>query len=686
MLKIIFLIFLSIFLYAKELPVTVFAKKVETKNRVLIAKKDVVIIYDDYYIEANRAIYDKNSSIIELFGDISFLKNSSYTVFSNYAIFDMKNRKIYSKPFFFREHTDNVWISSCDAKKQKNSFIIKKAIVSSCNPTNPDWKIEFSNGNYDEKKKWINLYNARLYAGSIPILWTPYLGFSTSKKRKSGLLKPRFAFSNREGFAYIQPIYFAPDPQWDLEISPQIRTKRGKGAYATFRFVDSPYSYGKISSGFFKEKSSFVKQENLKNDKHYGFEAYYKRDALFTDIDNSNKNDGLYLDFKYLNDIDYFNLKESTIENSYGSLVTSRFNYYYNQYNHYFGFYSKYFIDTSKVDNSDTLQILPKLQYHNYLSSLYLNNLLYSVDFKFTNLYRKTGINAKQYELNIPLGIYFSLLNDYLGLSLSENMYATYIDYSNDSPKLENGIYIRNYHKFSLYSDLIKNYPSFLHTMHLNASLIVPSFEKNRGDEEDFITINSETKRLELSLKEYFYGLNGKEFLYHRIIQPIFYEKESKYGDLENEIGFNLNKNIKVSNDIFYSHKFGSISSIATSVSYTDAMYSAIVSHFYKNGFNKDRDSNFLSASFTHVLSKKYQLFGRIDYNVEDEFVKQWNIGWRFHKNCWNYEISYNEKTTPVLTSQGSSSYKDRSILFKIELYPLGGFEYEFRQKNEISD
>lgn len=686
MLKIVLFILLSIFLYAKELPVNIFADSVQSKENLVIANGNVILIYDGYYIEANKAIYDKNSSIIELFGKISLLKNSSYTVLSEYSIFDIKNKKIYSKPFFLREHSDNVWISSCDAKKERNIFKLEKAILSSCDPVNPDWKIEFSNGNYDEKKKWINLYNARLYARDLPLLYTPYLGFSTSKERKSGLLKPGFAYSNREGFVYIQPIFIAPKPEWDLEISPQIRTKRGKGAYAAFRFVDSPDSYGEIKTGFFKEKKSFAVQENLKNNSHYGFETFYKRDALFTDKKNSNKSDGLYLDFKYLNDIDYLNLKESTIEESYGSLVISRLNYYYNQYDHYFGIYSKYFIDTSKVDNSDTLQILPKLQYHKYINSFLLNNILYSIDFKATNLYRKIGVNAKQYELNLPIEIYFNLFDDYLGISFSENMYATYIDYTNDNPQLENGFFVRNYHKISAYSDLIKSYSNFLHTIHLNASLIVPSFEKDRGDKEDFIAINSETKRLELSLKEYFYNSIGEEFLYHRIIQPIFYENDYKYGDLENEIGFNIGKNIKISNDIFYSHKYSDISQITTSISYQNAMINAIISHFYKNGFDKERDSNFLSTSFNYDLSKKYQLFGKIDYNVENSFVRKWEIGWRYYKKCWSWTISYNEKTVPILTSVKSSSYKDRSVLFKIELFPLGGVEYEFRKKNEISE
>ncbi|WP_187647994.1 LPS-assembly protein LptD [Nitrosophilus labii] len=686
MYKVLCFFLFCVLAYSKELPLELFAKKVETRQDIVVAKEDVVLVYDGYYIEADKALYDKNSSTIELFGKISILKESSYTILSEYAIFDMVNKKIYSKPFFFIEQKDGLWISSCEAKGKEGLFRFEDSLVSSCNPTDPDWKLEFSLGKYYEKKRWVNLYNVRLYAGEIPIFYLPYFGFSTSKERKSGLLIPKFALSNEEGFVYIQPIFIAPYPQWDLEILPQIRTKRGKGLYATFRFVDMPYSNGYFKTGFFKEKSSYVEQENLKNSTHNGFEFFYTRNALFTKNTTVDKRDGLYIDLKYLNDIDYLNLQHRNIEKSYKSLITSRVNYYYNMYNHYMGFYSKYFIDTTKVTNEDTLQIFPKLQYHSYVKSLIFNNVLYSIDYKYNNYYRDVGVNAQQYELNIPIGVYFSFFDDFLGFSVTENIYMTYIDYFNTPYWIENAYIVRNYHKFSLYSDLIKGYENFLHTIHLNASLVVPSYEKDEGQKEDFITINSETKRLEVSLKEYFYDKNGKEFLYHRIIQPIFYDSDYKYGDLENEIGFKINSKISIVSDFFYSHQYSSVNSITTSLNYKDAMQSAIVSHFYKNGFEGKEDSSFITVRLQRNLSKKYKLFGKIDYDFVNNYMKNWEFGWYYKKKCWNYKISYREDIRPILTSVGSSSIKNRAILFKVELVPLGGVEYAYRQRNEITN
>ncbi|HIE34885.1 MAG TPA: LPS-assembly protein LptD, partial [Campylobacterales bacterium] len=312
------------------MPLDIYANKIETKDEKIFAKGDVVLIYDGYYIEASRVIYDSKNQIVELFGDIKILKNSSYTLLSEYSIFDIPNKRLYAKPFFYLNHRDNLWISCSKASKKDKKFTLEKSLVSSCNPVDPDWRFEFSRGDFDEDKNWINLYNVRLYAKNTPMLYTPYLGFSTQKERKSGLLIPNFGISDLEGFVYLQPFYLAIDPKWDLEVIPQIRTKRGKGVYANFRFVDSPYSYGYVKSGYFKEKSSYLLEENLKNSDHYGLEIFYKRDYLFAN--SSDKKDGLYIDIKYLNDIDYLNLQEPTYSKNYKNLITSRLNYYYNLY------------------------------------------------------------------------------------------------------------------------------------------------------------------------------------------------------------------------------------------------------------------------------------------------------------------------------------------------------------------
>ncbi|XPV53920.1 MAG: hypothetical protein ACNI3H_02465 [Halarcobacter ebronensis] len=53
---------------------------------------------------------------------------------------------------------------------------------------------------------------------------------------------------------YKQPIYFAPAPNYDIELVPQIRTNRGYGSYTYFRYADSQDSSFRSWCRFFQRR------------------------------------------------------------------------------------------------------------------------------------------------------------------------------------------------------------------------------------------------------------------------------------------------------------------------------------------------------------------------------------------------------------------------------------------------
>ncbi len=87
---------------------------------------------------------------------------------------------------------------------------------------------------------------------------------------------------------------------------------------------------------------------------------------------------------------------------------------------------------SSKYGNDDTLQELPKLQYHSFTSTFIVPNLIYSFDAKYHNYTRSIGTRASQYEIDFPGGLNFNILDDYANFSITENIYATHIAYKNN--------------------------------------------------------------------------------------------------------------------------------------------------------------------------------------------------------------------------------------------------------------
>ncbi|MFK5881514.1 MAG: LPS-assembly protein LptD [Sulfurospirillum sp.] len=657
------------------------AKKVSKTGDIIHAKGDVVLYSQKYLITADKADYNQKSGELNLFGDITVLEGVEYSSKSGRVSLNLNSDIGSFTPLFFFEDTTNLWISCQSAKLNPKYYLTKKSIVSSCNVQDPDWKINFSSGKLDKKEHFLSIYNALFYAGDIPILYLPYFSFSTDKTRRSGFLRPNFGFGSTEGLYYMQPIYFAPSVDFDLEFDPQIRTNRGVGINTTLRYVDSPYSKLNIQTGVFSEYSSYKTQNNLINGSHYGFELNYDRSQLFSKIFDKNYKDGLYVNLIYLNDIDYLNTKENNAQ-VYNKLVTSTLNYYFQKDKDYYGIYAKYYIDTAKVSNSDTLQELPTLQYHRFSNPLFIDNLLYSVDLKSKNYDRKTGLNATQYELNAPLTYYFSLLDDYLHFSISENIYMTYVNYSNDATSINYGQYYRNYHKFSFYSELSKAYDNFFHTIYLNLDYIVPSKETRTGYFADFVPVNTEEKSLRLDLAQYFYNSQGDKKLSNTLKQQYYFSNyRYKYGDLENNIKIYFSDKINFSNTLFYSFEFSHFSKIQNSFNYKNDLFDASITHTYENV--PTIDANFVTLSVSTQYYRNYNIFVSLDYDIKNSFFKSWKIGFKKKKKCWDYSIVYSENTTPQLTSSTNNSINKKGVYIMFNLYPLGSIDYTFAKKTQ---
>lgn len=669
--------------------VEIVAKKVEHTDDIVTAVGDAVATGDGYYIKADKLVYDKKNSTIEGYGDIFILKDSSMQILSDYVTFNTEGRTGFFDKFFMQNTADDVWVSSKKGDVKGKVYSTNSSVSSSCNPTNPDWRLEYTSSEYNTDSKVMALNNATLYLGSVPILYSPYFSFSTDKTRRSGLLKPDIGLKGNEGFIYMQPIYFVTDPDssWDSETNPQIRTKRGKGINQTFRFMDSPYSRGYVKGGYFSDEKSFKEIYSLKYGSHYGFSVFYDREKVFTDKFSKDSEDGFYVDINYLNDIDYVNLKnrDNFRDNVVDKITTSKINYFYQKQNNYFGVYGKYYIDTSKTSNDDTIQEYPKFHYHHNTDNLWLNNLLFSADAKSARFDRRSGINALQNEIAAPITYTDRFFDDLLGVKISENLYANKVSFSNISNgELKDYSFYSATHKAGLFTDLIRPYEDFTHYLNLEYIYTIPGTksEKNYPGFQDelisLVTSSSESENSAFKLSQFFYDTKGSLVLIHRLNQYIYHDDSRvgyRYSDTENEIAYYPTKDFSVVTDVFYSNDYSRISASTTSLKYDDKETVVSLSHVYKNKatlLGNDK-GNYYTLSGSQKLGYLYDVFGTYEYDEAAKETRAWSIGASMTKKCINYAVKIKNENTPILTSTSSSSIKNYIIYFSINLIPLGG-------------
>ena len=684
------------------------AKDVDTKNNIITATGDVVAYSPTYYLSSDKMIYDKDKEILELFDNVLIIKDNKIQTQSNYAFVDMKNDIINQDPVFLMDNTSNIWSNSKEANKDKDVITLENSILSSCDCIDPIWSIRSSSSDYDTEAMWMNTYNPRLYVKNVPVFYLPYFGFPTDTTRRTGLLLPTMGYSSSEGFLYSQPIFIAPADDYDIELIPQIRTQRGYGSYANFRYADSPDSMLNVKTGYFKEFDNYRSKEQLENSEHYGLDIDYERKNIFAK--NKEHQDGVFTSIRYLNDIEYITLKEEDDNLWTDKKVESKVNYFYNTPEYYGGVYGKYYVDASQKTNDNTLQELPQIQLHSYNKELFLENLIYSIDTKAQNFTRKEGLNAKIYDINVPISYTKNILDDYMYLGVENRTILTQYDYSNslyNNLRYEDGTLIQNRTSFIVGTDLLKPYSDYIHTLNLNASYDIPENLRKDGDlynitvkENQPLKYNElsvfptlqEQKTIKLSLNQSIYDKdNLKQFINHKMSQSILYNSfdEPKFQDLDNYVKINHDYG-SLSGKVVYNMDDNKVveGSFDNSLSYEDLTFSA--GYYYSkktnNEFNTRDDLESYRLSTSYKLAKDYSIKYYENYDLQEKTRNRQGIGLNIDDSCWNLDLLLEKEITPrsryVESTRSYDSHEQTIVYAVLMLKPIGGI----RQKSIVQN
>jgi LPS-assembly protein len=113
----------------------------------------------------------------------------------------------------------------------------------SCPAGNNDWELKAKDIEIDSEKGMGTARGATLEFKGVPFLYVPYFTYPINDTRKSGLLLPRLASSDRRGFEVTQPVYWDIAPNYDATITPRYMSKRGLQLGGEFRFLtENQYS------------------------------------------------------------------------------------------------------------------------------------------------------------------------------------------------------------------------------------------------------------------------------------------------------------------------------------------------------------------------------------------------------------------------------------------------------------
>lgn len=210
---------------------------------IVDAEGEVLVRSGDDYMQADFARYFHFSEWIYLRGAVR-VRWDKYYLEAEEAEFDLRNRVGWLKRGRIITEDPHIYISSERIEKKGDlQYSFAEAEITACEDDPAAWSLKVSSATINQNDM-ATLWNPRLRVLDIPVLYFPYLAFSTKYKRESGLLYPEFGSSSRLGATYLQPIYFAINDENDATLTEYYMSDRG--VMQDLEFRSTPDSASKL--------------------------------------------------------------------------------------------------------------------------------------------------------------------------------------------------------------------------------------------------------------------------------------------------------------------------------------------------------------------------------------------------------------------------------------------------------
>lgn len=148
---------------------------------------------------------------------------------------------VFLKENHFYIHGDRI------EKTGKDTYRAEKGSITSCDGDRPDWVItgrtlDVTIDGYGTAT------HAVFRARDVPVLYTPYILFPAKTRRQTGLLFPEVGVSDRWGFNWDQPLFWAINDSTDATLYTHYMQKRGTKIGLEYRYALANDSYGVIKA------------------------------------------------------------------------------------------------------------------------------------------------------------------------------------------------------------------------------------------------------------------------------------------------------------------------------------------------------------------------------------------------------------------------------------------------------
>jgi LPS-assembly protein len=233
-----------------------------------IAEGSAVIHKQGRSLSADRIRYRVQTAMAYAEGNV-VLTAGTDVMTGSYLEFDLESEKGYldNGAIFIQENNYHIQ-SGRIQKVGPDLYRIDRGTVTTCDGTPPDWKISGRDVKIHEDGSG-SAWNAVLYAREVPVAYSPFISFPARNKRQTGLLYPEIGYSERKGFSFNQPFYWAIDDASDATFYTHYMSRRGLKPGLEYRYYLNHDAKGTLLFDFLHDDQIDDGRGNASNDWGY---------------------------------------------------------------------------------------------------------------------------------------------------------------------------------------------------------------------------------------------------------------------------------------------------------------------------------------------------------------------------------------------------------------------------------
>ena len=206
-------------------------RELEAEGNVSLRRRGAAVFSDYlYYAFPERELTVTGHVRFEKEGDVVNAEKLFYNLDSESGYFE--------KPTYRLQQLRARGSADLMVMESRTKMRVDKATYTNCDVGDDDWFMRVDKLELDRQRDVGVARNATVVFKGVPVLYSPYLDFSLSGSRKTGLLPPTIGSTGQSGFEVTQPFYWNIAPNRDATIAPRFLAKRGVLLNTELRYLE----------------------------------------------------------------------------------------------------------------------------------------------------------------------------------------------------------------------------------------------------------------------------------------------------------------------------------------------------------------------------------------------------------------------------------------------------------------